>query len=307
MISRPAENQDTEAIKDKLRPVMELLNEPEAASMTLQQILSRCNLTMEEYEQCLQCMNKKTAIIMKRDPQSCLINNYNPVLLESWNSNLDVSFVLNSYSCIEYLRKYITKQESGLSEYLKTVMDNANVDQVNECDEMKAVMQAYSKKREVSAQECVTRSCGLKMKNSSRSVIFVPTDDNPLKMSRPMSFLESTTPDSENIWMTSLNDKYKSRPETPEYEEMCLADFASTCRFVSSQEAKRKGVHPLLNQLGYVQRRKKPLVIRYYHCSEEKDPEQFCGRNLRLYLPHRSELELKRPNYPTYQSFYNHG
>ncbi|XP_013855915.1 uncharacterized protein LOC106511716, partial [Austrofundulus limnaeus] len=66
MISRPAENQDTEAIKEKLRPVMELLNEPEAASMTLQQILSRCNLTMEEYEQCLQCMNKKTAIIMKR-------------------------------------------------------------------------------------------------------------------------------------------------------------------------------------------------------------------------------------------------
>ncbi|XP_076744837.1 ATP-dependent DNA helicase PIF1-like [Maylandia zebra] len=54
--------------------------------------------------------------------------------------------------------------------------------------------------------------------------------DNPVKMSRPMSFLESTTHDSCNIWMTSLSDKYKCRPETPEYEEMSLADFAALCR-----------------------------------------------------------------------------
>ncbi|CAI5689228.1 unnamed protein product [Oreochromis niloticus] len=308
MIVRQDEDSDTEAAKAKLRPLLNLLKEPEAASLTIEQILSRCNLTMNEYEQCLQDINKKTALILKRDPNECWINNYNPDLLEAWNSNLDVSLILNAYSCIEYLCKYITKKESGLSEYLKTVIDNSDKNTVNECDEMRAVMQAYSKKREISAQECVTRVCGLKMKKCSRSVVFVPTDDNPVKMSRPMSYLESTTHDSCNIWMTSLSDKYKCRPETPEYEEMSLADFAALCRLVSGPN-EGKDVLPLLNQLGFVQRRKndKPAIIRYYHSSQEKDPEQYYGRLLRLYLPHRSEQELKPQGFQTYQSFYNSG
>uniref|UniRef100_A0A669CL00 ATP-dependent DNA helicase n=1 Tax=Oreochromis niloticus TaxID=8128 RepID=A0A669CL00_ORENI len=308
MIVRQDEDSDTEAAKAKLRPLLNLLKELEAASLTIEQILSRCNLTMNEYEQCLQDINKKTALILKRDPKDCWINNYNPDLLEAWNSNLDVSLILNAYSCIEYLCKYITKKESGLSEYLKTVIDNSANKTVNECDEMRAVMQAYSKKREISAQECVTRVCGLKMKKCSRSVVFVPTDDNPVKMSRPMSYLETTTHDSCNIWMTSLSDKYKCRPETPEYEEMSLADFAALCRLVSGPN-EGKDVLPLLNQLGFVQRRKndKPAIIRYYHCSQEKDPEQYYGRLLRLYLPHRSEQELKPQGFQTYQSFYNSG
>ncbi|KAL3999244.1 coilin [Sarotherodon galilaeus] len=52
------------------------------------------------------------------------------------------------------------------------------------------------------------------------------------------SFLDNTTPESSNVWMTSLNDKYKARPETPEYEQMCMADFAATCRIVYGQQTK---------------------------------------------------------------------
>ncbi|CAI5637808.1 unnamed protein product, partial [Oreochromis niloticus] len=99
-----------------------------------------------------------------------------------------------------------------------------------------------------------------------------------------------------------------TKPETPEYEEMSLADFAALCRLVSGPN-EGKDVLPLLNQLGFVQRRKndKPAIIRYYHCSQEKDPEQYYGRLLRLYLPHRSEQELKPQGFQTYQSFYNSG
>ncbi|KAL4009568.1 hypothetical protein ACER0C_003420 [Sarotherodon galilaeus] len=54
----------------------------------------------------------------------------------------------------------------------------------------------------------------------------------------PCDVLDNTTPESSNVWMTSLNDKYKARPETPEYEEMCMADFAATCRIVYGQQTK---------------------------------------------------------------------
>uniref|UniRef100_A0A669DR94 Uncharacterized protein n=1 Tax=Oreochromis niloticus TaxID=8128 RepID=A0A669DR94_ORENI len=89
---------------------------------------------------------------------------------------------------------------------------------------------------------------------------------------------------------------------------MSLADFAALCRLVSGPN-EGKDVLPLLNQLGFVQRRKndKPAIIRYYHCSQEKDPEQYYGRLLRLYLPHRSEQKLKPQGFQTYQSFYNSG
>ncbi|KAK1903115.1 Chromosomal replication initiator protein DnaA [Dissostichus eleginoides] len=126
-------------------------------------------------------------------------------------------------------------------------------------------------------------------------------------MSLPMSRLENKTSECPNVWMTSLTDRYKARPETPEYEEMCLADFSATCRIVYGQHTKGKDVMPLLNEMGFVQRRKndKPAIIRFYHCSQEKYPEKFYGTLLKLYVPYRSDQELKRPHFPTYESFYN--
>ncbi|KAI3357220.1 hypothetical protein L3Q82_015676, partial [Scortum barcoo] len=104
-------------------------------------------------------------------------------------------------------------------------------------------------------------------------------------------------------------EKYKARPETPEFEEMCLADFASTCRIVYGQQTKGKHVLPLLNDMGFVQRRKtdNPAIIRFHRTSQEKYPEQFYGTLLKLYVPYRSDQELKREYLPTYESFYKAG
>ncbi len=103
-----------------------------------------------------------------------------------------------------------------------------------------------------------------------------------------MSQLENTTSESVNVWMTSLADKYKSRPETPEFEDMC------------GQQAKRKNVLWLLNDLGFVQRREndKIAVIRYYRTSQEKYPyaiayESFCNSGLG-YLPASDHAESAR-------------
>ncbi|XP_036949326.1 uncharacterized protein LOC119017041 [Acanthopagrus latus] len=136
-----------------------------------------------------------------------------------------------------------------------------------------------------------------------------PTDDNSVKMSRPMSDLQNTTSESVHVWMTSLTDKYKARPETPEFEKMCMADFASTCRLVYGQQTKGKKVFPLLNDMGYVQKREtdKPAVIRFHRTSQEKHPEQFYGTLLKLYVPYRSDDELKPQFLSTYESFYERG
>ncbi|CAJ1085629.1 uncharacterized protein LOC117832690 isoform X2 [Xyrichtys novacula] len=313
MITRPVdddeESERLKTAKEKLAPLNQLLNKPETESMSFQQLLSVCDLTADEYEKHMNVMSQSSNIILKREPKDCWVNTYNPHLLKAWDANIDVQFILSYYSLIHYICTYMCKSENSVSQYLQTLIQNSDRECVNECDEMKAVMQAYSKKREVSAQEAVARVTSLNMKKSSRSVVFVPTDDNPVKMSLPVSSLDNTTPDSLNVWMTSLTDKYKSRPESPEFEEMCMADFASTCRLVYGQQTKGKKVLPLLNELGFIQRRESDnaAVIRYRRISKEKYPEQFYGTLLRLYLPYRSDDELKRPYLPTYESFYETG
>ncbi|KAK7909763.1 hypothetical protein WMY93_014447 [Mugilogobius chulae] len=125
-------------------------------------------------------------------------------------------------------------------------------------------------------------------------------------MSKPMSQLENLV-NSEDIWKPNLLDKYRSRPETQDFEEMCYADFGSTCRIVYGDEKKGKNVMELLNDMGSVKKRtreEKNAIIRYYRYSPEKYPEQYHGNLLKLYLPHRGECQLKTPAFPTYQSFY---
>ncbi|KAJ7983455.1 hypothetical protein DPEC_G00378220, partial [Dallia pectoralis] len=58
--------------------------------------------------------------------------------------------------------------------------------------------------------------------------------------------------------------------------------------------------------MGMIQKRTrgKPAIIRYARFSEKKDPENFYGRLLKLYLPHRSESSLKTEMFPTHQEFY---
>ena len=185
MIIIPGDNVDAEkevAALSKLTTLKLLLNEPENTNLSLQRLLALCELTLDE---CLCMTAKSSSVILKRDPKDSWVNGYNRNLLEAWDANLGIQFILNACSCIAYMCSYISKAQHGLSEYLKTQKNK--------------------------------RACGLHMKKCTRSVIFVQTDNDVLKMSYPCSFLEYKTPNSINVWMSGLPDKYKSRPETPEF------------------------------------------------------------------------------------------
>lgn len=240
---------------------------------------------------------------MERRPQDCWVNGYNPMLLRAWNANMDIQFILNPYSCIMYILSYISKAEHEMSDYLKRVIKDSSHDNLSDRECMKQVMNAYSKNREVSAQEAVARTCSLKLKSTSRSVIFIPTDDNSVKMSLPMKYLQTMDDDVENVWMTGLPDKYKARPNRPEFENMCMAEFASEYRIVYGGQTKGKNVLPLQNNMGHIQKRTrgKPAVIRFARFSQQKNPEKFNGTLLKLDLPYRRDEQLKSARFPTYE------
>ncbi len=230
--NRSEERDYASVAKEQLQKVWDLLNDSKQSFETITQLLNQVNMTYEEYEKHIEALSTSSLIVMERRPQDCWVNGYNPMLLRAWNANMDIQFILNPYSCIMYILSYISKAEHEMSDYLKRVIKNSSHDNLSDRECMKRVMNAYSKNREVSAQEAVARTCSLKLKSSSRSVIFIPTDDNAVKMSLPMKYLQTMDDDVENVWMTGLPDKYKARPNRPEFENMCMAEFASAYRIV---------------------------------------------------------------------------
>ncbi len=69
-----------------------------------------------------------------------------------------------------------------------------------------------------------------------------------------MKYLQTMDDDVENVWMTGLPDKYKARPNRPEFENMCMAEFASEYRIVYGRQTKGKNVLRLQNNMGQIQK-----------------------------------------------------
>ncbi|KAL3986446.1 leucine-rich repeats and death domain-containing protein [Sarotherodon galilaeus] len=295
--------------KEKLQPLRDLLCDPNSSFEDLSELLHKCKLTYEQYLDCVFNLSNGHVILLKREPNDCWVNAYNADLLRAWNANMDIQYVIDDYSCLMYMMSYVSKPEFEMTQFLNGVIQEVKKSNVNERDEMKQIMQAYAKHREVSAQESVARTCSLPLKKCSRSVVFIQTDDDALKMSLPMSRLQSMAPDDENVWMSGLPEKYANRPRTPEFERMCLAEFASEYRILYSRQTESKNAIPLLNNMGYIQKRTrgKPAIIRYPRFSEKKQPEKFYSRLLKLYFPHRSNDDLKNTKYPTSEQFYKSG
>ena len=58
-------------------------------------------------------------IHFKRDPDSCFVNNYNPILLKAWQAKIDLQPVYDYYKAITYMTAYFSKSETETTEALK--------------------------------------------------------------------------------------------------------------------------------------------------------------------------------------------
>ncbi len=88
---------------------------------------------------------------------------------------------------------------------------------------------------------------------------------------------------AEDMWMTSIVDRYRNRPYDDVFCNMCLAVFVSEYRVLSKNE-KCRGAIKLKGKYGFVAKRTRtqPAVVRYARFSETKSPELFHQSILQL-------------------------
>ncbi|VDI36705.1 Hypothetical predicted protein [Mytilus galloprovincialis] len=220
-----------------LHKLWTIINTDHLPNITTQQLFTAAGITQKEFEEASNILTKRSSVTMKRTPSDLWTNQYNPDLLRCWNANMDLQFITDAYSCVMYIISYISKAEREMGVVLENASKEAAEGNCDAQQAMKHIGGAYFRQREVSAQEAVYRVCGLHLKESSRKVQFVPVGDNQIKMSLPLNVIKLKASQlDDNIWMPSLYDRYKARPDEVLFENVCYASFSSEYRVLSSSQ-----------------------------------------------------------------------
>ena len=83
------------------------------------ELLTIADVTEDEYKTALKESRKKgVRIVLERDLNESMINNYNSEWLRFWNGNLDVQICLDFFSVITYITEYYCKDDTGTTTFL---------------------------------------------------------------------------------------------------------------------------------------------------------------------------------------------
>ena len=281
--------------------------------VTLDDILTSCGVTHEEYIEALEYSKQKVSIVYKRRPVEQNISPYNPILLSCLQSNMNLQYVTGVYGLLAYLTSYMCKPERNMSELMKKALKEASGKDSRE--KYRAIGRAFKTKRECSMSEAIKRTLSLPMRTSNIDVVHIPTGvkENRTRMLKNPEEIEMMDPDDTNVYKTNMLEKYANRPDR--LDDMYYADYATNYitnnAFESPMESEdvlnytvpvnatdngskiKSETITLKNKMGKMKKRHRPCVMRYHKISKMKDPEQYYMMLLQLYLPWRSEDQIR--------------
>ncbi|XP_074526296.1 uncharacterized protein LOC141790369 [Halichoeres trimaculatus] len=287
--------------------------ENEVPPASVDELFASLGINQDIYEQAYRRLEKKTKVVYRREVNSVWVNQYSKKLLKCWNANMDLSFVTDAYAVVIYIISYITKSEREIGLLLSNAQKEASKEgNLSARESLKKLGSVYLHHRDVCAQEAVYRLTSMHLRECSRKVVFVPTGSNIVKMSLPLSVLQERASShdlrSDDMWMTSIVDRFKNRPDDDVFSNMCMATFASEYRVLSRNEKSENAIE-LKNNLGFILRRTRSqfAVVRYMRFNLEKQEEAHFQSLLQLFLPYRTDSELKPEGFEFFSQFYEVG
>ncbi|XP_078794676.1 uncharacterized protein LOC144988280 isoform X2 [Oryzias latipes] len=292
---------------DFLTEINRVVNDDKSEFETLEQIFEYFQIDQEIYEKLFRACHRRSQVVLKRNKNEIWINPYNKSLLKCWNANMDIQYIVDAFACVVYIISYISKEEREIGLLLRNTQKEAEKGNTSAKETLKKLGTVYLHNRHVSAQEAVYRLANMHLKECSRKVVFIPTGDNIIRMSKPLAVLQQQD-ESGSQWMLNIVDRYKNRPHDQEFDDLCIATFASEYRLLSKNESSKNAIE-LQNNCGVVVKRTrtKPAVVRYARFSEHKNPERFHLSILQLFLPYRTDDDLKPQDFKFYQDYYKNG
>lgn len=193
--------------------------------MTLDGVLKASGVSQELYIDALKVSTKRKNIILKRDVSECNINNYNPIIMSTWRANMDIQYILDPYACVAYVTSYLCKAEKTMSELLSKASKEAHLKPVR--DKFSLLGNVFLTHREISTDEAIYRILSMPLRQSSRQIIFLPTDqpNERTRLLKKMEIISQMANDEEDVYATGIINRLSARPNS--LEDMCYADFGA--------------------------------------------------------------------------------
>ena len=114
-------------------------------------------------------------MFLERETNEMFINAYNAKCLEIWNSNMDIQYCPDHYAVAVYIVSYMCKGTKGLTKIMEQACKEAIEGNKSLKQQINQIGAAFFQAHQTSAQEAVYLLLRLKMRMSSRSVLFVAT------------------------------------------------------------------------------------------------------------------------------------
>ncbi|KAH9639682.1 hypothetical protein HF086_002508 [Spodoptera exigua] len=240
--------------------------------------------------------------ILTRKPEEQYVNNYNPQILKLCKGNMDIQPCGNVTAVSYYIAKYTSKHEpQDVGQAVKDAVSKVRSCHGDIGRQLFAVSMAILNHRRVSACECAYRLCHLKLRDSSRKVVFVNTC-RPHERYRMLRYDSDDGQTYQNIF-----DRYIQRPTN--LEHLSLAEFAvnyeHTSRFVNDEENGdteayedlEEGTETTRNSIrllngSIMKRRRKPAILRTRYYTQTGDREGYFYSYLVAHVPFRNEDDL---------------
>ena len=250
------------------------------------------NIFVFRYLTALRCEVKSSGmLLLKRQTSDVFTNNFNKHLIQIHSANQDIQYVTDEYAVAEYILNYCTKNESGQTALLKQINDEGLAQGEDTQNTIKRLAKALDRGRECGIQEATYRLLGLSMTKFSEIVKFISTNHPHDREGLLRSDLDELE-EGQSIFHSSLHDYYQDRPynsdkDDEDWNNMTLAEFVANYNVYKTKPTTSKSIK-LLNNRGYITKRGKECVIRYF-LKYENDTEYYRALCI-LFLPFRNEL-----------------
>ena len=154
------------------------------------------NISYDDYVAAIKHSKKLgCTILLQRDVDEIMVNNYNPEWTLSWNANHDIQPVLCYFSVITYVTDYWAKSDEGVTQQLIEAAANlkSETNKKKRCQELANIFLTHRQMGECEAYYKILPNLNLKF--SSIDTIFIPSDKKDLRS----KFLKKISEDDENI------------------------------------------------------------------------------------------------------------
>ncbi|XP_074114915.1 uncharacterized protein LOC141537685 [Cotesia typhae] len=230
LVPMPQYDGRRQTLQQKAKELRASLGERQYMHACMDEFLNANGLTDVSYLDIVRSTLRRPTLMFRRNFDELMTNTFNPYLAGEVNSKIDIQFILDEYSCAEYVVEYVNKSSRGMSNLRRelTTMLKEHPDQ-DYTGQLKALSIKLFNSVEMSAPEAAWYLLRQPMGETSRQIVYIPTvwptERQCCRKHHQQMDREGIDGDSTDVWTKNIIQRYEERPAS--LEQVYLAEFAS--------------------------------------------------------------------------------